>query len=226
MAYDKVIDSAKLGSAMKATADTIRSKTGKSTPIVWDESSGFSGAIKTHSKSVTPKASSQTVKPDSGYIGLSQVTVNGDANLKAANIKKGTSIFGVAGTLESGYRVATGSYTAGEYTERFNKGITITGLAFKPSLVFFYGAGDSQYSSISSMKFLRSIEIGATNTYVYDDTYTDEDSEEEYTAIIRANLSSSTVFGTLNDDGFTIQSASSCYIYLEAGHTYYYVAIA
>lgn len=140
MAYDKVIDSAKLGSAMKATADTIRSKTGKSTPIVWDESSGFSGAIKTHSKSVTPKASSQTVKPDSGYIGLSQVTVNGDANLKAANIKKGTSIFGITGTLESGAQIAEGEFTPSRYsgdTIDLNP-VTVSGLPFKPSRVIFY----------------------------------------------------------------------------------------
>lgn len=140
MAYDKVIDSAKLGSAMKATADTIRSKTGKSTPIVWDESSGFSGAIKTHSKSITPKASSQTVKPDSGYIGLSQVTVNGDANLKAANIKKGASIFGITGTLESGAQIAEGGFTPSQYsgdTIDLNP-ITVSGLPFKPSRVIFY----------------------------------------------------------------------------------------
>lgn len=53
-------------------------------------------------KTVTPSASQQVVSADSGYDALSQVTVNGSANLVAGNIKKDVEIFGVTGTLESG----------------------------------------------------------------------------------------------------------------------------
>lgn len=58
-------------------------------------------------KTITPTTSSQTVKPDTGYDGLSQVTINAvtssiDSDIKASNIKKGVNILGVTGTLESG----------------------------------------------------------------------------------------------------------------------------
>nr|DAG64107.1 MAG TPA: tail protein [Caudoviricetes sp.] len=67
-----------------------------------------SSSPKLQTKTVTPSASTQTVKPDSGYDGLSQVTVNGNSNLVAGNIKSGVSIFGVTGTY-----TGSGSSTSG-----------------------------------------------------------------------------------------------------------------
>lgn len=59
------------------------------------------------SKSATPKTSSQTITADSGFDGLSQVTISAvnssiDSNIKAANIKNGVSILGVTGSLQEG----------------------------------------------------------------------------------------------------------------------------
>lgn len=65
------------------------------------------------SKTVTPTTTDQTVSPDSGYDGLASVVVAGDADLVAANIKSGVSIFGVAGTMTAGEDVTaeTETYT-------------------------------------------------------------------------------------------------------------------
>lgn len=62
-------------------------------------------------KTATPGRSSQTVTPDSGYDGLSQVTVSGDTNLTASNIKSGVTIFGVSGTYDPQPSVQTRTVT-------------------------------------------------------------------------------------------------------------------
>lgn len=48
-------------------------------------------------KSITPATNTQIITADDPYAGLSRVTVNGDSDLVAENIKSGVSIFGVAG---------------------------------------------------------------------------------------------------------------------------------
>ena len=53
-------------------------------------------------KTVTPTKEGLSVVPDSGFDGMSKVTVNGDINLVPENIKEGVSIFGVEGNLKGG----------------------------------------------------------------------------------------------------------------------------
>ena len=94
-------------------------------------------------KTVTPSTSNQTAVA-SGVYTTGAVSVAGDANLVAGNIKKGVSIFGVSGSYEGGgggANVATGTFTLSRaITTDGAEVVTISGLPFKPTYVIFHGA--------------------------------------------------------------------------------------
>lgn len=311
MAYDKIVDSAKLDGAMTATADAIRGKTGKTADIPWDESTGFASEIASittetepnlQAKTATPSTSAQTVTPDSGYDGLSQVTVNamptatqatpsiavttgglitasatqtagyvaagtksstkqlttqaaktimpstsnqtavasgryttgavtvkGDTNLKAANILKGVSIFGVAGSLVNN-QIATGTFqdaTGDAFTKVY--GLTISGIPFKPSRVIIFPATEGTISHPCCITFADS--LGSRCISGYWEEYYDEDADEYYDEIYLRSFTDADGFEfTLTDDGFNLHlahldDASRHYIELDPG-AYNYIAFS
>ena len=59
---------------------------------------GSSPSLQT--RTVTPSASTSTYSPSSGYDGFSSFTVSGDSNFIASNIRKGTTIWRITGTLK------------------------------------------------------------------------------------------------------------------------------
>lgn len=95
--------------SLTAVADAIRAKTGNSDSLKFPDDfvSEIVGITQSEveltlqTKTVIPTTSSQEVTADSGYDGLSMVTVTGDSNLVSDNIKSGISIFGVDGSYES-----------------------------------------------------------------------------------------------------------------------------
>lgn len=241
MSFDKLIDSAKFDAAMTASADAIRAKTGGTAKIPWDETTGLANAIegitfKTQSKSVIPKASSQTIKPDSGYNGLSQVTVNGDSDLIAANIAKGVNIFGVTGTLETGAKIVEGQFIPAQYVGQSisSTPITISGLGFKPTRVIVCLAGkytDSNGATHWGMSIVNGLvmmDTGGNYLVSYCEEGYDEDYDEywEDWYISDSSMDSYKPTITLQSDGFKI-SATYVGTYNELSwypHAYRYIA--
>lgn len=81
--------------ATASASDILNGKT------AYVNGSKITGTIKSKAAAtVTPSTSDQTIA--SGQYLSGAQTIKGDSNLVAGNIKKGTSIFGVTGTLETG----------------------------------------------------------------------------------------------------------------------------
>lgn len=82
---------------------------------------------------ITPGTADQTIAENQYLTGTQ--TIKGDANLVAENIKKGTSIFGVTGTLETGSAgIGTGGYVWAKYSKKIGYAETLgEANASKPS---------------------------------------------------------------------------------------------
>ena len=90
-----------LDSSTFTTNGTFTSENG------WNEITVQIDGINNQNKTIDSSTASQIVTPDTGYTGLSQVTINAvtssiDANIQAGNIKQGVEILGVQGTFQGG----------------------------------------------------------------------------------------------------------------------------
>jgi hypothetical protein len=205
----KMVNATKLDAAMGVTADKIRSKTHKTDSMKWNESTGFASEIETQDKSVTPTAAGQKVGSDVGYVGLHEVTVEGDADLKAENVAKGVSIFGVTGTYEGVTKIAEGSFQASGGMI-INTPKTVSGLGFKPKKVVvfrdFYTNMSEQHHANKGVFYADS--NGAYIAPFYYDKYNeelDEDYQDWYVGCLAPHGS---LVIDLNADGFTVRATA------------------
>lgn len=113
-------------------ANAIRSKTGKTGSLVADNFPSAISEIQTpnlQAKTVSPSTSSQTVKPDSNYNGLSQVTVNAMATATQATPSisvNGSGLITASATQTAGYVTAGTKSTTKQLTTQAAKTVTPT----------------------------------------------------------------------------------------------------
>lgn len=93
---------------------------------------------------VSPGYSSTTLKPTASDGLLTKVTVEGDSNLVASNIKKGVTIFGV-----------TGTYSATTTTTYYMPIVSFAGSASQPNFCMTAGTDVTIYANDTTQKFYR-----------------------------------------------------------------------
>lgn len=79
MAFDKVIDSTKLEAGMTATANAIRAKTGGTSPIAWDDETGFKTAVEVISNGggVELPELNEPAEPEEVFLGREYIDSDG-----------------------------------------------------------------------------------------------------------------------------------------------------
>ena len=170
--------------------------------------------INNQNKTVTPSASQQTITADSGYTGLGTVTINGDEDLVASNIKKNVSIFGVTGTYEAGSSsptIQSLTVTPSESQQTFNaSGVD----GYKPVVVNATPKAElegltitaSPTMGIQTSQGVTTVYSGyeAYNTYSPASTAGWIDTEDEFNVVAQINGTY-----TLSNINFPISSAST-----------------
>ncbi|MBO9606616.1 MAG: hypothetical protein J7639_11725 [Paenibacillaceae bacterium] len=94
--------------------------------------------------------------PENAYYGTGANVTRTDANFVAGNILSGKSIFGVAGSLIVGKKWAQGSATSSSMgfissLGAYGNGISVSGLAFKPTIIITVRSGSTFLSSGGSV---------------------------------------------------------------------------
>jgi len=160
MAYDKIIDSAKLDAAMTATADKIRAGTGNTAKIPWDESNGFADSVPAAVEQATPSISvssggliTASATQGAGIVksgtksatkqltvqAAKTVTPSSSAQTAVARGRYTTGAVTVAAIPSTYKRVATGTITANASSGNLKTyPLTVSGLGFTPSRVILW----------------------------------------------------------------------------------------
>ena len=133
---------------------SINQSNGLVTAVAGAKSSTYQLAFQP-AKTITPTTTSQ-IAVSSGYYTGGNITVAGDSNLVAGNIKKGTSIFGVAGNYEG----SGSSGGSGDGYDEADSLITRTMSSYTNDRVTSIGAGAFMgHSTLTSVNFPNCVNI-------------------------------------------------------------------
>jgi hypothetical protein len=118
-----LLDTKAVGGGEQATPEiSINASNGLITATAGSKASTYQLAFQT-AKTITPTTTTQ-IAVSSGYYTGGNITVAGDANLVASNIKSGVSIFGVSGTYEGSGSGGSGEDPQTLIDSLFNRTIT------------------------------------------------------------------------------------------------------
>lgn len=159
-------------SAATKQAKTVSASTSSNVEVTAD--AGYYGLskvtvnqFKVQSKTVTPGKDAKVILPDSGYSALSNVSLNGDDDLVAGNIKSGVSIFGVTGTYSGGSASVTDISMWNGSSDRISGNRTISstltltawckvdGTWVSGDVAYITPSGGSSYTSLGSWYYTK-----------------------------------------------------------------------
>lgn len=221
--YYPIAASKSVSEAAQATPSITVSSTGLITASTAQTAGYVAAGTKSTTKqlttkgaaTITPGTSNQTIA--AGVYLTGAQTIQGDANLAAGNIKSGVSIFGKTGTYTGeGLQYATGSFTQ---TADSYGGVTVSGLSFKPQLVFFSTSSTS--GGVTNKKYIVGqlvfYDVSGIAVRQFGFGFTQTSSGKTYATASRSI--------DLRDDGFFIDATTYSAGPLWCGGTYNYLAI-
>lgn len=183
--------------ATAVAADILKNKT------AYINGKKVTGTIESQAaKTITPSTAVQTAIAK-GYYASGNITVAGDNNLKAENIKSGTSIFGVEGTYEGaggsgGSPILFGTYMFDRYVVLNSSNLTET---LEVNL-------ENQYAYVYNWDLLediKKIEISSDGLKII---YVDDDSGAEFPQILQDGFSLNSQNGWLNANNNPVRNDS------------------